>query len=137
MSSFGPSDQQIAADEAASLATLHASRFGEMLMEMSREELMASLENEILKNEKLVSDIKELREEKIKISLILEEEDERRSNMFLKRMEELEKDGPNTLFCPTCAAAASEVRSRSNSISSLRHLNSMGPVVEAAEDHSE
>lgn len=99
MSSFGPSDQQIATDEQARRipdAILQLDK----LSELTRDELTAQLEGEILRNEKLAQEVKELREEKVKLSLILEEEDERRANLFLKKVEELEAAIGS---CPRCS----------------------------------
>ena len=61
MSSFGPSDQQIATDEQARRipdAILQLDK----LSELTRDELTAQLEGEILRNEKLAQEVKELRE---------------------------------------------------------------------------
>lgn len=124
MHSFGPSDQQIAADEAA---VVHERFMDERVLGMSREELIASLEAEILKNSKLAAEVRELKEEKIKLSLILEEEDERRSNMFLKKMEELEESE-----CCKCQQPRNNISittSRSNSITSIKQ-HPMGSLPE-------
>ena len=72
-------------------------QLSEKIRSMSREELVQLVELEFAKSEKLTAEVRELKEEKVKLSLILEEEDERRSNMFLKKMEELEHHG-----CPKC-----------------------------------
>ncbi len=92
------------------------------LPSLSREELIGMLEREIIKGEKQQAEIHELREEKVKLNLVLEEEDERRANMFLKKMQELEAAKTADKLCPKCACVVIETtanstpRSRSNSI---------------------
>ena len=75
---FGPSDQQLATEEHARQQSIHDSLFFDRITTMTRDELVTALEIEHLKNEKLSQEVKELKEEKIRLSLILEEEDERR-----------------------------------------------------------
>jgi hypothetical protein len=75
----------------------------EKLKDLTKEQLLNILEAEIMRNDKLQSEVRELREEKVKLSLILEEEDERRANMFLKKVEELEA---TVKACPKCSIAA-------------------------------
>ena len=106
MSSFGPSDQQIASEEQSRRIGLETQQVLDKLQVLSREELLAALEVEILRNEKLAAEVKELKEEKVKLSLILEEEDERRANMFLKKVEELEA---SVKACPRCTIAPAAI----------------------------
>lgn len=126
---FGPSDQQLASEEQAKQQAMSDAAFLDKVPTMTREELIAALGIEFLRNEKLTSEVKELREEKVKLSLILEEEDERRANLFLKKVEELEAAS----VCPKCNLAPAAVL-LNNSLSSC-HLvvpksNSMAPLPE-------
>ena len=112
MSSFGPSDQQIASEQQSRRIGLETQQVLDKLPAMSREELLAYLEAEILKNEKLTAEVRELKEEKVKLSLILEEEDERRANMFLKKVEELEA---SARACPKCTIAPAAILMKNSS----------------------
>ena len=107
MSAFGPSDQQVACDLLASQqAAVHQALFRANIAKMTREELVAALEAARAHNEVLSQEVKELREDKVRLSLILEEEDERRANIFLRKLEELESSSaPNgTTTCVHCCA---------------------------------
>ena len=107
MSAFGPSDQQVACDLLASQqAAVHQALFTANIAKMTREELVAALEAARAHNEVLSQEVKELREDKVRLSLILEEEDERRANIFLRKLEELESSSaPNgTTTCVHCCA---------------------------------
>lgn len=90
---------------------------------MSREELVAALAGEKQRADKLAQEVKELKEDKVKLSLILEEEDERRANIFLRKVEELEASS-----CPKCALLKTNTSSSSRS-------GSMSAVDERDEDH--
>lgn len=106
MSSFGPSEQQLASEEQSRRTSQETYITLDRVKDLSREQLLAVLEDELLKNEKLQAEIRDLREEKVKLSLILEEEDERRANMFLKRVEELEATAK---ACPKCSIAPAAI----------------------------
>lgn len=126
---FGPSDQQLASEEQVKQQAMSDAAFLEKVPKMSREELIAALEIEFFRNEKLTTEVKELREEKVKLSLILEEEDERRANLFLKKVEELEAAS----VCPKCNLAPAAVllkNSPSNSHLVVPKSNSMAPLPE-------
>jgi len=120
MSSFGPSEQQQLQDQQ------HTTQYnGEILLRAkkssSRDELLYLLESELERNERLQQEVRELREEKVKLNLVLEEEDERRANMFLKKLEELENaKQADSKICPKCASimieSSTTPRSRSSSI---------------------
>jgi len=107
------------------------------LPSLSREELIGLLEQELIKGEKLQAEIHELREEKVKLNLVLEEEDERRANMFLKKMQELEAAKSAEKLCAKCACVVIETtanstpRSRSNSLI-VGHTRSMASLSEEA-----
>ena len=115
-STFGPSDQQRLSDD-LQLYQNHSALPN--TDGMSREQLVAALESETMKNDKLLADIKELREEKVRLSLVLEEEDERRANMFLKKMEELEN---STQACPQCALVYGKTHPIIHSVKSMSSL---------------
>ncbi len=135
MSSFGPSEQQLLQDEQMKQQQISNRELIGRLPSMSREELIGLLEKEIIKGEKLQGEIHELREEKVKLNLVLEEEDERRANMFLKKMQELEAAKSAEKLCPKCACvliettANSTPRSRSNSLI-VSHARSMASLSE-------
>ena len=119
--SFGPSDQQRAADEQAKMQIFQDSQFLERMQDLTREELISALEAEKQRSDKLTQEVKELKEDKIRLSLVLEEEDERRANLFLRKVEELEASGGT---CPKCALlktspSAGHLTSRSVSMSAV------------------
>ena len=121
-SSFGPSEQQLLQDEQMKQQQISNRDLISQLPCFSREELIGMLEREIIKGEKQQAEIHELKEERVKLNLVLEEEDERRANMFLKKMQELEAAKSSDKLCPKCACVVIETtanstpRSRSNSI---------------------
>ena len=113
MSSFGPSDQQIASEEQSRRISQETAQVVfDKISGMTRQELLEALEAEIVKNDRLCCEIRDLKEEKVKLSLILEEEDERRANMFLKKVEELEA---SVKACPKCSIAPAAILMKSNS----------------------
>jgi hypothetical protein len=132
-SSFGPSEQQIAVEEQSKRIALETRQALDSIQSMSREELLAALEMEIIKNERLALEVRDLKEEKVKLSLILEEEDERRANMFLKKVEELEA---SVKACPKCSIAPAAILMKSNSttIPPVPRSMSMTSVKEVADD---
>jgi hypothetical protein len=116
MSSFGPSEQQLLADMHAGELDKSAQGLVDRIPTMSRDELARELTSQLEKNSHMAADIKYLREEKIKLTLVLEEEDERRSNLFLKKMEEIENA---TQVCPKCAfVCPNGIHRRASSIDS-------------------
>lgn len=112
MSSFGPSEQQLASEEQSRRASQESILRLDKVKDYTRDELLGVLGDELLKNEKLQAEIKDLREEKVRLSLILEEEDERRANMFLKRVEELEATAK---ACPKCSIAPAAIMMKPSS----------------------
>jgi hypothetical protein len=131
-SSFGPSEQQLAVEEQSKRIEQETRQALDKIQGMTREELLAALEIEILKNERLATEIRDLKEEKVKLSLILEEEDERRANMFLKKVEELEASAK---ACPKCSIAPAAILMKSTtSIPPVARSISMSSVKEAPDD---
>ena len=139
VTSFGPSEQQLLQDEQLKQQRIDNRALIARLPSLSKEELIRLLGTQLLVGEKLQSEIHELREEKVKLNLVLEEEDERRANMFLKRMQELEAAKSADKLCPKCAsvilettANSSTPTSRSNSIVVTGHGRSMASLSEDA-----
>jgi hypothetical protein len=137
VTSFGPSEQQLLLDEQLKQQRIDNRALIERLPSLSKEELIRLLETQLIVGEKLQSEIHDLREEKVKLNLVLEEEDERRANMFLKRMQELEAAKSADKLCPKCAsvilettANSSTPTSRSNSIVVTGHGRSMASLSE-------
>jgi hypothetical protein len=130
MSTFGPSDQQIASEEQSRRIGFETQQLLDKLPAMSRDELLALLEIEIVKNEKILAEVRDLKEEKVKLSLTLEEEDERRANMFLKKVEELEASAK---ACPKCQIAPAAILMKNSS----SHVGTpvRSPSMTALEEH--
>lgn len=135
MSSFGPSEQQLASEEQSRRTSQESHVTLDKVKDLSREELLTVLEEELIKNEKLQAEIKDLKEEKVKLSLILEEEDERRANMFLKKVEELEATAK---ACPKCSITPAAILLKHSSSSQhnivVGRSVSMGSLQEHPDD---
>jgi rubrerythrin len=133
MASFGPSDLQRATEEQAKqVQNFQDSQFSpDVLHDMSRDDLVRALEAEKQRADKLAQEVKELKEDKVKLSLILEEEDERRANLFLRKVEELEASN----VCPKCAIMKTSANSGHLVLPVSRSASSMSVVEEKEEDH--